>query len=135
MLDSPVHFHNTRNVKTNQAVLLLSALAQETRLSIFRALVQAGPEGLAAGRIAENVGAPASTLSFHLKELAGAGLIRARQDGRFVIYSTDFAAMSDLLTFLTEKCCQGMPAPQAARIGQAAASCCAPATPQKRSFA
>jgi len=113
-------------MKTSQAVPLLAALAQETRLSIFRALVQAGPDGLSAGRIAEAVGAPASTLSFHLKELAAAGLVRPRQEGRFIFYSTDFAAMSDLLTFLTEKCCQGMPAPQVARIGQAVASCCAP---------
>ena len=114
-------------MKTTQAVPILAALAQETRLSIFRALVQAGPEGLAAGRIAEAVGAPASTLSFHLKELASAGLARSRQDGRFIYYSADYAAMSELVAFLTEKCCQGMPATQVARIGQAVASCCPPA--------
>ena len=94
-------------MKTIQAVPLLAALAQETRLSIFRALVQAGTEGLAAGRIAEAVGAPASTLSFHLKELAAAGLVRSRQDGRFIYYTADYAAMNELLTFLTEKCCVG----------------------------
>ena len=113
-------------MKTNQAVSLLAALAQETRLSIFRALVQAGPEGLAAGRIADAVGAPASTLSFHLKELSATGLVRARQDGRFIYYSADYPAMSELISFLTEKCCLGMPAQQAARIGQAVATCCAP---------
>lgn len=113
-------------MKTMDAVTALAALAQETRLGIYRALVQAGREGLPAGRIAEAVGAPASTLSFHLKELAGAGLVRARQDGRFIFYSTDYSAMSELVSFLTEKCCQGMPAPQMARIGQAVASCCAP---------
>ena len=96
-------------MKSTQAVGILAALAQETRLSIFRALVQAGPEGLAAGRIAEVIGAPASTLSFHLKELAAAGLVRARQDGRFIFYTADYAAMSGLIGFLTEKCCQGMP--------------------------
>ena len=116
-------------MKTTNAVPLLAALAQETRLSIFRALVQAGPEGLAAGRIAEAVGAPASTLSFHLKELAASGLLRSRQEGRFIYYSADYAVMSELMAFLTEKCCQGMPAPQVARIGQAVASCCTTATP------
>jgi ArsR family transcriptional regulator len=113
-------------MKPNQAVSLLAALAQETRLSIFRALVQAGPDGLAAGRIADAVGAPASTLSFHLKELSATGLVRARQDGRFIYYSADYAAMSELVSFLTEKCCMGMPAPQVARIGQAVATCCSP---------
>ena len=122
-------------MKPNQAVSLLAALAQETRLAIFRALVQAGPEGLAAGRIAEAVGTPASTLSFHLKELSGTGLVRSRQDGRFIYYSADYAAMSELVSFLTEKCCQGMPAPQVARIGQAVASCCAPASPKQRNVA
>ena len=99
-------FDYSRNMKTNQAVTLLAALAQETRLGIFRALVQAGSEGLPAGRIAEAVGAPASTLSFHLKELSAAGLVRARQDGRFIYYSANYASMNELLGFLTEKCCQ-----------------------------
>ena len=93
-------------MKTNQAVDLLAALAQETRISIFRALVQAGAEGLAAGRIAELVGSPASTLSFHLKELSAVGLVRARQEGRFIYYSANYPAMNELLGFLTEKCCQ-----------------------------
>jgi DNA-binding transcriptional ArsR family regulator len=96
-------------MKPNQAVAILAALAQETRLSIFRALVQAGAEGLAAGRIAEAVGAPASTLSFHLKELSAAGLVRSRQDGRFIYYSANYPAMNELLGFLTEKCCQMSP--------------------------
>lgn len=116
-------------MKANQVVPMMAALAQETRLSIFRALVQAGPEGLAAGRIAEAVGAPASTLSFHLKELSAAGLARSRQEGRFIYYTADYAAMSELVSFLTEKCCQGMPAPQVARIGQAVASCCPSPSP------
>jgi len=119
-------------MKVTSAVLLLAALAQETRLAIFRALVQAGPEGLAAGRIAEALGAPASTLSFHLKELAAAGLVKARQDGRFIFYTADYAAISELIAFMTEKCCQGMPAPQVARIGQAVAACCTPSTGKSR---
>jgi ArsR family transcriptional regulator, arsenate/arsenite/antimonite-responsive transcriptional repressor len=119
-------------MKMTEAIQSLAALAQETRLAIFRALMQAGPEGLPAGRIAEAVGAPASTLSFHLKELAGAGLVNSRHEGRFIYYTADYPAMSELISFLTEKCCQGMPAPQMARIGQAVASCCAPGTSQKQ---
>lgn len=105
---------------------MLGSLAHETRLGVFRALVQAGEAGLPAGRIAEAVGAPASTLSFHLKELSSAGLVGSRQDGRFIYYSANYSAMSELVSFLTEKCCQGMPAPQVARIGLAVASCCSP---------
>ena len=105
---------------------MLASLAHDTRLGIFRALVQAGEEGVPAGRIAEAVGTPASTLSFHLKELATAGLVVSRQDGRFIYYAANYDAMSGLVAFLTEKCCQGMPASQVARIGQAVASCCAP---------
>lgn len=119
-------------MKPNQAVPILAALAQETRLSIFRALVQAGPEGLAAGSIAQAVATPASTLSFHLKELVAAGLIQSRQDGRFIFYSADYPAMSELIAFLTEKCCEGMPAPQVARISQAVAACCPPTTRQSK---
>lgn len=122
-------------MKLTNAVRVLEALAQETRLSIFRALVQAGPEGLAAGAIAESVGAPASTLSFHLKGLAAAGLVKARQEGRFIYYAANYPEMSELIAFLTEKCCQGMPAPQVARIGQAVAACCPPAETPKRSAA
>jgi ArsR family transcriptional regulator, arsenate/arsenite/antimonite-responsive transcriptional repressor len=119
-------------MKMIEAVHSLAALAQETRLGIFRALVQAGSEGLAAGRIAEAVGAPSSTLSFHLKELAASGLVKSRAEGRFIYYTADYAAMSELVSYLTEKCCQGMPAPQVARIGQAVASCCAPSTGQQK---
>ena len=105
---------------------MLASLAHDTRLGIFRALVQAGEQGVPAGRIAEAVGAPASTLSFHLKELSSAGLVVSRQEGRFIYYSAHNGAMSELVAFLTEKCCQGMPAPPVARIGQAVASCCSP---------
>ena len=122
-------------MKTTEAVIALGALAQETRLSIFRALVQAGQQGLPAGRIAEGVGVPASTLSFHLKELAAAGLVNSRPEGRFIYYTADYAAMSELVSYLTEKCCQGMPAPQMARIGQAVASCCAPSSTKQRNVA
>jgi ArsR family transcriptional regulator len=83
----------------------LAALAQETRLDVFRLLVQAGPEGLAAGEIGDALGVPAATLSFHLKELKGAGVARCRREGRSLIYSPDFEAMNGLLAYLTENCC------------------------------
>jgi ArsR family transcriptional regulator, arsenate/arsenite/antimonite-responsive transcriptional repressor len=92
-------------VKTNEAVHALSALAQETRLGIFRALIEAGIAGLAAGEIASIVGASPTNLSFHLKELSHAGLVSARQDGRYIFYSANFEHMNRLLGFLTENCC------------------------------
>jgi DNA-binding transcriptional ArsR family regulator len=118
-------------METKNAITALAALAQETRLSIFRALVRAGAEGLPAGAIADAVGTAASTLSFHLKELTNAGLVKGRQDGRFIFYTADYAAMSELVAYLTENCCQGMPARNIARIGQAVASCCTPSGPRK----
>ncbi len=89
------------------AVTSLIALAQETRLSVFRLLVEAGPQGINAGAIAETVGVPAATLSFHLKELLRAGLVVSRQEGRFIYYSANFTAMDDLIAYLTDNCCQG----------------------------
>ena len=89
------------------AVKIFASLAQESRLALFRLLVQAGPEGLPAGSIAEQLGLPSSTLSFHLKELVHAGIVQSRQAGRFIYYSADFAAMSALIAFLTENCCGG----------------------------
>jgi DNA-binding transcriptional ArsR family regulator len=94
-------------VETKQAIQALSALAQESRLAIFRLLVQAGPAGLAAGAIGEKLELPPATLSFHLAGLTRAGLAQSRQDGRFIIYSADFQAMNTLVSFLTENCCQG----------------------------
>ena len=94
-------------MKIKQAIDALGALAQETRLAIFRLLVRAGPAGLSAGKIAASLGVPPATLSFHLAQLAHAGLARSRQDGRFVIYAADFQAMSELLAYLTEDCCGG----------------------------
>ena len=89
------------------AIASLAALAQETRLDIFRLLVQAGPDGLPAGRIAERLGLPSATLSFHLTQLKQTGLAACRRDGRSLIYAARFAAMTDLLAYLTENCCQG----------------------------
>ena len=91
------------------AARLLSALSHEHRLGVFRLLVQAGPQGRPAGEIAAAVGLAAPTLSFHLAQLSNAGLLRARQDGRFIHYSADFATMNALVAFLTENCCGGNP--------------------------
>lgn len=89
------------------AVSQLAALAQATRLAVFRLLVEKGPDGLPAGRIGEQLDIPPATLSFHLKELAAAGLASHRQDGRFVIYTANYKAMDALLSFLTKNCCAG----------------------------
>jgi DNA-binding transcriptional ArsR family regulator len=109
-------------MKTPHAVKALAALAQDTRLAIYRMLVQQGREGLSAGTIAERLDLAGATLSFHLKELAHAGMVEARQEGRFVYYSANYERMSDLLGYLTENCCQGegcaeecAPPPQAKR--------------------
>jgi DNA-binding transcriptional ArsR family regulator len=94
-------------MEKKDALGALAALSQETRLDIFRLLVQTGPEGLAAGDVSEALNLPAATLSFHLKELKGAGLIRCERLGRSRIYRPDFASMNELLAFLTENCCGG----------------------------
>lgn len=103
------YFYYCGNMENKAAVLLLAALAQESRLAVFRLLVEQGPEGLPAGQIGERLGVPAATLSFHLKELSHAGLVQSRQAGRFVFYSANYPAMNDLIGFLTENCCAGSP--------------------------
>jgi len=96
-------------MQTTKAIAALSALAQESRLAVFRLLVQAGPEGMAATKISEQIGIPASSLSFHLKEMLHAGLVTSKQESRFVIYSANFTTMSELIGFLTDNCCGGNP--------------------------
>ena len=91
----------------NDAVKALSALAQGSRLSIFRLLVQAGPAGMPAGIIGEKLDLPPATLSFHLAGLTRAGIADSRQDGRFVIYTANFPSMNRLVDYLTENCCGG----------------------------
>ncbi len=98
----------------DESIAALGALAHKTRLEVFRLLVQRGPDGLPAGAIAQAVGLPPSSLTFHLQHLARAGLISQRRVSRQLFYATDFAAMNALVGYLTENCCGG-------------ATCCAPA--------
>ncbi len=94
-----------------EALAALAALAQESRLDVFRLLVQAGPEGVPAGRIGERLGLPSATLSFHLNQLRQAGLVSFRREGRSLIYTAAYDAMNGLVAYLTENCCRGGPAP------------------------
>lgn len=96
-------------MKTDAALAALAALSQRTRLDVFRFLVQAGHAGAPVGSIAEALDVAAPTLSFHLKELSHADLVTGRQEGRFIRYTANFAAMSGLVDFLTENCCRGRP--------------------------
>lgn len=105
------YFHYSRNMETNRestgAVTALASLAQEHRLMLFRLLVQAGPNGMAAGALADALGIPNSSLSFHLAHLNRAGLIGQRREGRSLIYTANYDAMNRLVGFLTENCCGG----------------------------
>ena len=93
-----------------EAVAALGALAQESRLDVFRLLVQAGFDGMTPGQMAERLGLPGATLSFHLNQLRHAGLVTFRRESRSLIYSADYGSMNDLLGYLTENCCRGDPA-------------------------
>jgi DNA-binding transcriptional ArsR family regulator len=115
-------------METKPALQCLAALAQEGRLAVFRLLVKAGPDGVAAGDIARTLNTPANTMSAQLLVLANAGLIHARRDGRSIIYAADFDRMGALLLFLTENCCGGKPE-ICAPLAQTVARCC---PPQKR---
>ena len=111
-------------METIAAIGALGALAQETRLRIFRLLVEQGPQGMTAGAIGRHLELASATLSFHLKELAAAGLVSSRQLGRFIHYATDFGAMHALVAYLTENCCRADPG-----VGDCVPACvveCAP---------
>ena len=112
----------------DQAVSALSALAHTQRLRVFRALVVAGPEGLTPGALGESLALPATGLSFHLKELTAAGLIEGESRGRYICYRANFAAMNDLIGFLTRNCCGG----DASRCAPAKQASASKATPVKK---
>lgn len=118
-------------MKSNDAIQALSALAHEGRLAVYRVLIKAGPDGVAAGEIARMVGVAANTLSAQLLILANARLIRARREGRSIIYAADFEAMSGLLLFLTEDCCGGK-AEVCAPLAKTVNACCPPAKRSSR---
>ena len=114
-------------MRSNEAVASLSALAHEGRLAVFRTLVQAGPDGLAAGSVSRAVGIAPNTLSASLAVLQHAGLVRSRRQGRSIIYSAEFAHMGDLLSFLVEDCCGGRPEICAPVTGAVGSRCLIPA--------
>lgn len=110
------------SIDSAQAVTALTALAHETRLAVFRQLVVAGPAGLPVGALLETLGLPAPSLSFHLKELSIANLVRVRRDGRYLYYSAAFDTMNGLINYLNENCCAG---------GACDPECCTPKTTAK----
>jgi DNA-binding transcriptional ArsR family regulator len=113
-------------MEAGAAIRQLSAIAQEARLEVFRLLVKAGPEGMAAGDIAKRLDTPANTLSAQLLVLSNAGLVRARRDGRSIIYAMNFDAMRELLVFLMEDCCGGRSEVCAPLVSIAQRACCEP---------
>jgi ArsR family transcriptional regulator len=119
-------------MEISTAVTALAALAQETRLSIYRLLIEAGPEGVAAGRLGETLEVPGATLSFHLKELARSGLVKPRQEKQFIYYAVDFERMAELMTFLTQNCCRGMPQECLTVVETELARCCPPQSKCKK---
>ena len=109
-----------------QAVAAFAALGQENRFRVVRALVTAGPDGLAAGVLAAEIGVSATNLTFHLKELSHAGLIQSRREGKSIIYSAAYAGLSDLIAFLMRDCCQGRPEVCAPAVAALSACDCPP---------
>jgi ArsR family transcriptional regulator, arsenate/arsenite/antimonite-responsive transcriptional repressor len=111
-------------MEISRAIEALGALAQESRLHVFRLLIRRGPEGLAAGDIAEQLGVPANTMSTHLAVLSRAGLVSSRKQGRSVIYTIDLEGTRKLLAFLVEDCCRGKPSICRPLIASALERCC-----------
>ena len=108
-LDCENHFYQTRNMEEHSAIASLSALAQPMRLRIFRALVGSAPQGMTPGALSAMLDVPASTLSFHLKELTHSGLVTQERESRHLIYRPSIEQMNELLGYLTSHCCQGVP--------------------------
>jgi DNA-binding transcriptional ArsR family regulator len=115
-------------MEKTEVIAALAALAQDSRLDVYRLLVQAGPDGLPAGQIGERLDLPAPTLSFHLAQLKHAGLVTHRRDGRSIIYAANYPAMNGLLGYLSENCCGG----DAAQCSDIACAPAAKAPPSKK---
>ena len=124
-LDIFRYFDIIKSMEITKAVTLMEALAQQTRLNIFRLLVQAGVGGLRAGAIGKALNIQPATLSFHLKELKARGLLSCERRGRSLIYSADFALMNELLGFLTQNCCRGSHSPKEEKHALSTCSECA----------
>jgi DNA-binding transcriptional ArsR family regulator len=122
-LTGPNSFDILTVVETSNALAALGALSQETRLAVYRLLIEHAPDGLPAGEIAAKLGIVPASLSFHLKSLSHAGLVASKQDGRFVWYRADLDAMNALVGYLTENCC---------RSSTACDARCAPGQPQRQ---
>jgi ArsR family transcriptional regulator len=123
-------------MEAKSAIMALGALAQETRLDIFRLLVEQGPEGLPAGIIGERLDQPSPTLSFHLNQLRFAGLVTSRRKSRSIIYAANFTAMRELLAYLTENCCGGRPElcfPDPVALSECGPSCGNPSNVRSKS--
>ncbi|TCL62692.1 metalloregulator ArsR/SmtB family transcription factor [Rhizobium sp. BK251] len=120
-------------MEERQALMSFAALSQETRLAVVRTLVVAGPDGMAAGAIAEKMGVSPSNISFHLKELERAGLIAQRRESRSIVYSADYEALSGLVTFLMHECCAGHP--RVLGQAEAEAACCSGETREENKHA
>jgi len=108
-VDRGGYFDDNETMESRDAIAAFAAIAQDTRLAVLRLLIGEGPSGLAAGTIAEHLGVPQSTLSFHLSQLERAGLVRSTRQARNVIYAADFDGVRRLVDFLTEDCCRGHP--------------------------
>jgi DNA-binding transcriptional ArsR family regulator len=118
-------------MKKSSVIMALGALAQETRLDIFRVLVEKGPEGMPAGEIGARLSQASPIMSFHLNQLRFAGLVTSRREGRSIIYSANFKMMTDLLGYLTENCCGGRPE----LCAPASLGCCGPSVSEKNVIA
>jgi ArsR family transcriptional regulator, arsenate/arsenite/antimonite-responsive transcriptional repressor len=121
-----LYLYRCETMKKSSVITALGALSQETRLDIFRLLVQKGPEGMPAGEIGDRLGQPSPTMSFHLNQLRFAGLVSSRRESRSIIYTANYKTMNELLGYLTENCCGGRTELCSPEFASSCGSKCAP---------